>query len=146
MKKILLLLGTLIIVFSLSACASGSADQSEESSEAAVSENSSTEETKSIFMATLVEDAKANEDAGKTFRLVLTDVKVVQDPEGIEKQFKNDGVILNITDRQLHAGQTMADFASGKTVTVTLKGLPIMTMSIPPQIPGNSIDDVKVEK
>lgn len=146
MKKFLLLLGALISVFSLSACASGSADQSEESSEAAVSESSSTEEMKSIFTATLVEDAKANEDAGKTYRLVLTDVKAVQDPEGIEKQFKNDGVILNITDRQLHAGQTMADFTSGKTVTVTLKGLPIMTMSIPPQIPGNSIDDVKVEK
>ena len=41
-------------------------------------------------------------------------------------------------------GQEVSELTKGTTVQVTLSGLPVMTMSIPPQVPGNSIKTVEI--
>ena len=49
------------------------------------------------------------------------------------------GVQLNISEDQLKDGLTVDELKKGESVSVTLSETPIMTNSLPPQIPGNSV-------
>ena len=51
-------------------------------------------------------------------------------------------ITLNVSNDQLVGGKE--SFQKGDEIKFTLKEKPIMTMSIPPQIPGNSIVEVRV--
>lgn len=76
--------------------------------------------------------------------MVLTKVEAIEDPESILNMMKNDGVILNVSEGQLANGLKEEDLKSGDKIQFTLVDLPAMTMSIPPQVAGNSV--LKVEK
>lgn len=76
--------------------------------------------------------------------MVLKEVEAVEDPEKMIGMMKNDGVILNVTTEQLADGLTESSLKTGDKIQFTLVGLPAMTMSIPPQVVGNSV--IKVEK
>ncbi|MGM0217467.1 hypothetical protein [Enterococcus sp. AZ126] len=155
MKKIAIAVLTVFTLISLGACAQNKKDSSKGSEETAMSSQKDQvidetlntkdkDETQSIFTAVLVEDATKNETVDKSIRFVLKDVEVVEDPEKIINMMKNDGVILNVPKEQLADGLTESEFKAGDTIQFTLAGLPAMTMSIPPQVAGNSV--VNVEK
>lgn len=151
MKKSLVILLTGFALFALGACGSNQDKSTKESSETSMSsqeqqsdDSQSNEQSESIFTATLTEDAVKNDTVDQSIRLVLDDVKAEEDPDEILNSFKNDGVILNVAEDQFADGTTEETLKKGDQVRFTLKANSIMTMSIPPQIPGNSI--VKVEK
>lgn len=148
-------LGIICALFVLGACTANNKDESKGSTETSMmsKKEESTEQTskssdktqeQSIFTALLVEDGKKNETVDQSIRLVLNEVEAVKDPEEILNMMKNDGVILNVSTEQLAAGLTEADLKVGDKIQFTLVGLPAMTMSIPPQVAGNSV--IKVEK
>ena len=152
MKKSLVILLTGFTLLALGACGSNQDKSTKESSETSMSsqeqqstDNSqSNEQSESIFTATLTEDAVKNDTVDQSIRLVLDDVKAEEDPEEILNSFKNDGVILNVAEDQFANETSEETLKKGDQVRFTLKANSIMTMSIPPQIPGNSI--IKVEK
>lgn len=74
--------------------------------------------------------------------IYLKDVQSLQDDEDIVASFESDGVILHVPAEAFTSDLT--DFIEGAKVEVHLQGVPVMTMSIPPQIPGNSIKSVTV--
>lgn len=153
MKKSLVILFTVFTLLFLGACTSNQEKSTKESSETSMSSqqqestddsSKSNEEESSIFTGTLLEDAVKNDTVDESIRLVLDDVEAVKDPEEILNSLKNDGVILNVSEDQFSEGTTEENLKKGDQVQFTLTDVPIMTMSIPPQIPGASI--VKVEK
>ncbi|MGX7245697.1 hypothetical protein ACWOC1_12715 [Enterococcus quebecensis] len=97
-----------------------------------------------VFTAVLVEDAKKNDTVDKSIRLVLNQVEAIEDPEKVVNMMKNEGVILNVSNEELAGGITEEELKTGDKIQFTLVGLPAMTMSIPPQVAGNSV--IKVEK
>ena len=157
MKQIkLLLLGSAVALL-LGACGAGNNSSSGSSETQVTTEESNSSSTgqswsggsdnqsvtgTSIFTATLVEDAAEIADDGTT-RLTLKTVEAVEDPEAILPMMQNDGVVLNVTPDQLAEGLTMDQLKSGDQVRFTLSGLPVMTMSIPPQIAGNAVKVVE---
>ena len=139
-------------LFIIGACGSNSkpTEKTEASKVTSSSTNSSEGKIKekemktSIFLGTLAEDAKMNDDKSKTVRLVLEKVEAVDDPEKIIGMMEKDGVILNAPKEVFLKDLDENQLLKGDTIQFSLEGLPIMTMSIPPQIPGNSI--VSIEK
>ncbi|OTN90118.1 hypothetical protein A5819_002617 [Enterococcus sp. 7E2_DIV0204] len=155
MKKMSIAVGTICALFILGACTANNNGETKGSTETSMmsKKEESTEQTsnssdkvqkQSVFTAILVEDGKKNETVDQSIRLVLNEVEAVIDPEEILNMMKNDGVILNVSTEQLAAGLTEADLRAGDKIQFTLVGLPAMTMSIPPQVAGNSV--IKVEK
>ncbi|PZL75887.1 hypothetical protein CI088_04320 [Enterococcus plantarum] len=155
MKKITITFVTVIALISLAACTQNKTDSSKGSEKTSMSsekdqmiDETSTmkdqEKSQSIFTAILVEDAKKNDTVDQSTRLVLKEVEAVEDPEKMIGMMKNDGVILNVTTEQLADGLTESSLKTGDKIQFTLVGLPAMTMSIPPQVVGNSV--IKVEK
>lgn len=149
MKKSAVLLSAAFTLLIFAACGISNGTESKESSKQASAEstNQSSKEhaaAQSIFLATLSEDAVKNDTVDQSIRVVLTNIKAEQDPESMVDSFKNDGVILNVGEDQLASGTTLATLKKGDQVKFILTESPVMTMSIPPQIPGNSI--VEVEK
>ncbi|EOL43372.1 hypothetical protein [Enterococcus caccae] len=155
MKKIVITTLVVFTLISLGACTNNNKNLPKGSEETSMSskkdqatdETSNTKEqarSQSIFTAILVEDAKKNDTVDHSIRLVLKEVEAVEDPEKIITMMKNDGVILNVPKEQLADGITESDLKSGNKIQFTLVGLPAMTMSIPPQVAGNSV--IKIEK
>ncbi len=74
----------------------------------------------------------------------LVDVMAKEDPANMGTSFSNDGVILNATAEKI--SMDINELKIGDKVQFTLVEMPIMTMSIPPQVPGDSIIDVSLNK
>lgn len=155
MKKIVGVVLAVFTLISLGACTQNNKDSSKGSEEVLMSnkkdqvidETSNTEDqekSQSVFTAVLVEDAQKNDTVDQSTRLVLKVVEAVEDPEKIIGMMKNDGVILNVSKEQLADGITENNLKTKDKIQFTLVSLPAMTMSIPPQIAGNSV--IKVEK
>lgn len=142
MKKIIfgILLSLTTLTF-LSACGENKASTQESTTASSSAEVAS---DASVFTGVLAEEATTSADG--SIQLKLTDVEAINDPEEISKSFANDGVILNVSEEQFAASFDANDYKTGATVRFTLQGMPIMTMSIPPQIPGNSIQTVELGK
>lgn len=150
MKKLVCLAGLLLCVGGLTACnkqedgtlattASTSAcfDCFEGTKTSSTIPDGEVANVKTVFTGVLQEDAKAG--TGDTITLFIKEVTAVEDPEDIVKSFQNDGVILHPA-----ADKASLDWKQGQQIKVTVAGLPIMTMSIPPQLPGNSVDQVEL--
>ena len=103
-------------------------------------------QTRSKFTAILIDDASENEDTQKTIRLSLSEVKAIEDPENILPMMQSNGVILNVTTEQFGEETSLATLKKGTEISFVLNGLPIMTMSIPPQIPGSAVDQVTINE
>ncbi|GEQ60673.1 hypothetical protein PML95_07675 [Vagococcus lutrae] len=141
MKKIMigttLLLGTLFLV----ACQNKTEDVSEATEESIVETQTASE---TVWHAVVKEDATKSQE---TIMVMIEQIDPIQDSEEIFKMVGEQGVQLNISEDQLKDGLTVDELKKGESVSVTLSETPIMTNSLPPQIPGNSVVAVsKVNK
>ena len=100
------------------------------------------EEIVTIFTAT-VESVMELETHESAVQILLIDVEAVQDSENATTSF-NDGVAINVDPATLDFN--FNDLKAGDKLKVSLDHPAIMTMSIPPQIPGNSILSVELVK
>ena len=100
------------------------------------------EESVTIFTAT-VESVMELETHESAVQILLIDVEAVQDSENATTSF-NDGVTINVDPATLDFN--FNDLKAGDKLKVSLDHPTIMTMSIPPQIPGNSILSVELVK
>lgn len=100
------------------------------------------EEIVTIFTARIksVMELETHESA---VQILLIDVEAVQDSENATTSF-NDGVAINVDPATLDFN--FNDLKAGDKLKVSLDHPAIMTMSIPPQIPGNSILSVELVK
>ncbi|MDY3706518.1 hypothetical protein [Vagococcus lutrae] len=141
MKKIMigttLLLGTLFLV----ACQNKTEDVSEATEESIVETQTASE---TVWHAVVKEDATKSQE---TIMVMIEQIDPIRDSEEIFKMVGEQGVQLNISEDQLKDGLTVDELKKGESVSVTLSETPIMTNSLPPQIPGNSVVAVsKVNK
>ena len=146
MKKIIN--GSLILfsVMLLGACTTTTNTESTQSESMVESSNSMSttkeEESVTIFTAT-VESVMELETHESAVQILLIDVEAVQDSENATTSF-NDGVTINVDPATLDFN--FNDLKAGDKLKVSLDHPAIMTMSIPPQIPGNSILSVELVK
>ena len=132
-----LLLGTLFLV----ACQNKTEDVSEATEESIVETQTASE---TVWHAVVKEDATKSQE---TIMVMIEQIDPIQDSEEIFKMVGEQGVQLNISEDQLKGGLTVDELKKGESVSVTLSETPIMTNSLPPQIPGNSVVAVsKVNK
>lgn len=132
-----LLLGTLFLV----ACQNKTEDVSEATEESIVETQTASE---TVWHAVVKEDATKSQE---TVMVMIEQIDPIQDSEEIFKMVGEQGVQLNISEDQLKDGLTVDELKKGESVSVTLSETPIMTNSLPPQIPGNSVVTVsKVNK
>lgn len=148
----LALVATIILIGACSVSDKKQSKNSESSQlETALESSTSTVDSKekanegetSIFTGILTEDASLSDGEDKTIRLVLNNIEAVEDPDEMEKTMKNDGVVLNISEDQLASGITEKELKKDDTVQFSLNSMPVMTMSLPPQIPGMSVKSVE---
>ena len=150
MKKITTPTVLLLSMFILGACGSnegGSSSSSKvnetttvESSE--TSEMSTTEAGQMVFTATVVSVTDL-ETSNPAIQILLEDPVAVEDSEESIGSFQN-GVALNVDPETLE--MTVEELEVGSQLKVTLAQPAIMTMSIPPQVPGNSIISIELIK
>ena len=100
------------------------------------------EEIVTIFTAR-IESVTELETHESAVQILLIDVEAVQDSENATTSF-NDGVAINVDPATLDFN--FNDLKAGDKLKVSLDHPAIMTMSIPPQIPGNSILSVELVK
>ena len=100
------------------------------------------EEIVTIFTAR-IESVMELETHESAVQILLIDVEAVQDSENATTSF-NDGVTINVDPATLDFN--FNDLKAGDKLKVSLDHPAIMTMSIPPQIPGNSILSVELVK
>lgn len=132
-----LLLGTLFLV----ACQNKTEDVSEATEESIVETQTASE---TVWHAVVKEDATKSQE---TIMVMIEQIDPIQDSEEIFKMVGEQGVQLNISEDQLKDGLTVDELKKGESVSVTLSETPIMTNSLPPQVPGNSVVAVsKVNK
>lgn len=141
MKKIIN--GSLILfsVMLLGACTTTTETESTVESTNSMS-TTKEEEIVTIFTAT-VESVTELETQESAVQIFLTDVEAVQDSENATTSF-NDGVTINVDPATLDFD--FNDLKVGDKLKVSLDHPAIMTMSIPPQVPGNSILSVELVK
>ncbi|MGL4696889.1 hypothetical protein [Enterococcus larvae] len=159
MKKVKMVIAGAALLVLLGACGQQN-NATKESSESSVSTEQSTNQStadstsgskdqaseSSVFTGVLAEDANVT-DSDNSIRISLDKIEAVSDPEEMLPSFQTNGVILNAQEEQLAEGLTVEQLKAGDKIQFTLAELPIMTMSIPPQIPGNSITLIeKVEE
>ncbi|MGG5317207.1 hypothetical protein [Enterococcus sp. AZ072] len=138
MKHLILLLALL----SLTACSN---KQSEQKHTQATEQTSSSTEAiamKTVFTGEITSSFTTESDPSMV-SVVLRSVEAVSDPDSIVPAFENDGVIIHVSTDNL-GELTPEQLSEGSRIQCTLKGLPIMTMSIPPQLPGNSIEKIEL--
>lgn len=73
----------------------------------------------------------------------VSDLHAETDPEELVNGFGEDGVILNLDEKQVEDDFKVENFVEGDKVEVTVKGDAVTTRSLPPQIPGMSIVSMK---
>lgn len=78
---------------------------------------------------------------GDNKQLVLVDVVASKDSGDISASLESDGVIFNLEGDE---SPELSKLAAGSKVQVTVSMPAIMTMSIPPQIPGRFIEEIKL--
>ena len=105
---------------------------------------STTREEKIVTIFTArIESVMELETHESAVQILLIDVEAVQDSENATTSF-NDGVTINVDPATLDFN--FNDLKAGDKLKVSLDHPAIMTMSIPPQIPGNSILSVELVK
>lgn len=138
-----ILFSTMIVaglLFTLTGC--GNEDPSKASIDS-ISAETSTEVSNSATQGQSIfngEIESISEPDDSTIQIKVINVKEIKDSENIGSSFTNDGVILNASEEQLKDGKKA--FEKGDQIEIVLVENSIMTMSIPPQIPGNSIVEI----
>lgn len=135
MKRIVSCLTLATTFLLLTACGNQSTNDGQTTE---TTSNSSTHD-QSIFTGTVDEVTESDEE-DQIIRVKLVDVKAKIDPENIGTSFEHDGVILNAPEEKIKP--SVDALSEGTEIELTLAKTPVMTMSLPPQIPGNSIIQV----
>ncbi|WP_314059967.1 hypothetical protein [uncultured Vagococcus sp.] len=145
-RKVWLISALALAVISLAACGTKdkeTVNSSEASSvkESSVASSESSEAMKqSVIKGVLKEDVTVDGDKVSFF---MTEVEGVSDLNEIAKGIGEEGVILNAESKEVDGEFKADDFKAGQAIEVTLDANPIMTRSLPPQIPGASIISIK---
>lgn len=137
MKRLVLLLALLLFT----ACSNQPEHaQPETTDQTASSKEQNTMPT--IFTGKITSSFTTESDSS-VLSIVLHSVEAVHDPDAIVAAFQKDGVIVHVpTD---HLGEiTPEQLSEGTIIQCTLKEVPVMTMSIPPQLPGNSVEKIAI--
>ena len=154
MKKSLLTVGALLSIGLLSACSNSKDNSSKDSSNStSISQPKETVTSSSSSEKELGENAEFKAEIseepvieGETVSIILTDVKAIKDPKGVNASLSPDGVVL-IAEKNLFDEQVkIEDLAKGDELDFTLIDTPAMTKSIPPQISGDSIIKISLAK
>lgn len=141
MKKSSLLFLAVAALVLLSACGKTEAttDKSLETRES----SSAAEKAKAaVYEGELSENATEEEDG--IVKVTLKNVKGNKDPQNILDSMK-DGVVLHVP-KELLAGVDLATLTIGGKISFSLKEPVIMTRSLPPQIPGDSVEMIQLIK
>lgn len=131
-----------VLLFTLTGCGNGEVSIGSIDSintESTAETNTSAEAKQSIFTGK-IERVTISED--KTIHVQVSNVVGKSDPGNIATSFAHDDVILNAKGSQIKGGVETLEV--GKMVVFTLVKMPSMTMSIPPQVPGNSIIEITI--
>ena len=153
MKKSLLTVGALLSIGLLSACSNSKDNSSKDSSNSTSISQPKETVTSSSSEKELGENAEFKAEIseepvieGETVSIILTDVKAIKDPKGVNASLSPDGVVL-IAEKNLFDEQVKTeDLAKGDELDFTLIDTPAMTKSIPPQISGDSIIKISLAK
>ncbi|MDT2847732.1 hypothetical protein P7H60_00945 [Vagococcus carniphilus] len=153
MKKSLLTVGALLSIGLLSACSNSKDNSSKDSSNSTSISQPKETVTSSSSEKELGENAEFKAEIseepvieGETVSIILTDVKAIKDPKGVNASLSPDGVVL-IAEKNLFDEQVkIEDLAKGDELDFTLIDTPAMTKSIPPQISGDSIIKISLAK
>ncbi|MDT2833140.1 hypothetical protein P7H70_03670 [Vagococcus carniphilus] len=153
MKKSLLTVGALLSIGLLSACSNSKDNSSKDSSNSTSISQPKETVTGSSSEKELGENAEFKAEIseepvieGETVSIILTDVKAIKDPKGVNASLSPDGVVL-IAEKNLFDEQVkIEDLAKGDELDFTLIDTPAMTKSIPPQISGDSIIKISLAK
>ena len=135
MKKLILAATLSIFGLAIVGCGQTSNNEAESSSEATSS--SKKEETEQVEYKGMVKEDGLKEEQ----QIILSSLKQAKESD---EPVYFDEVILSaegvpILDEKTQEEILIEDITAGSTITVFLVPEPITTMSIPPQIPGNSI-------
>lgn len=143
MKK--LLLATTLSIFGLAivGCGQTSNNEAKSSSEATSSSKKEEEKEQVEYKGTVKEDGLKEEQ-----QIILSSLKQTKESD---KPISFDEVVLlaegvPILDEKTSEKRLVEDIKVGTTITVFLVPEPITTMSIPPQIPGNSIVEILISE
>lgn len=79
-----------------------------------------------------------------TVTLSFETVDVINDPENIQDIINSNGVVLNVSKEMFDKVKNSDEIRKGSMVEFILKPQPAMTFSIPPQIPGDSIESIEL--
>lgn len=143
MKKYILAAMLSIFGLTIVGCGQTSNNEAESSSEATSSSKKEEEQEQVKYKGIVKEDGLKEEQ-----QIVLSSLKQTKESDNL---VYFDEVILlvegvPILDEKTSKKRLVEDIKAGTTITVFLVPEPIMTMSIPPQIPGNSIVEILINE
>ncbi|UUV99103.1 hypothetical protein [Vagococcus luciliae] len=150
MKKIVLSSLLISSVFVISGCSSGvnttasegqTTKRTGEISSSTSTVRESNQKSRPIFEGRLTMDPIIEKD---TVILSFESVDVVCDPDSIHDVLDSNGVVLNVDKKLYDKTKNKDKMRYGVTVEFTLTPTPALTFSIPPQVPGDSIESIKV--
>lgn len=147
MKKYILAAMLSIFGLAIVGCGQTSNNEAESSSEATSSskkEEKKEEEKEQVKYKGIVKEDGLKEEQ----QIVLSSLK--QTKESDNPVYFDEVILLvegvPILDEKTSKKRLVEDIKAGTTITVFLVPEPIMTMSIPPQIPGNSIVEILINE
>ncbi|WEV60974.1 hypothetical protein OZX68_01650 [Streptococcaceae bacterium ESL0729] len=144
LKKTLPLLAiSLLVSGSLLACSSKEASKDKTTSSTSLSDSSKDEAKKGNFTAILDEDVSQLDDADKSYRFSLKNIEATSDPNDLKGILEANGLVLNLSKDQLPKDFKASDYKAGDKVAFTLSGHPAMTNSLPPQVVGDVVSNIK---
>lgn len=143
MKKIILAATLSIFGLAIVGCGQTSNNKANSSSEATSSSKKEVETEQGKYKGMVKEDGLKEEQ-----QIILSSLKQTKESD---KPVYFDEVILSaegvpILDEETQEEILIEDIKAGSTITVFLVPEPITTMSIPPQIPGNSIVKILISE
>ncbi|MGX7023430.1 hypothetical protein [Vagococcus hydrophili] len=143
MKKRLVLLSTLFIALTLSACSKKEELKTNETKETVETTQKEMKIGSATFKGKLSETPIIDED---TIIMSFEKVTAIKDEEKLADMMNANGVVLladmNIFDKDMKP----EDFEVGSEIEFELETPTAMTYSIPPQVAGNSIKRISLVK
>lgn len=144
MKKIMLPTFLSLAILTMAACGKGNSEKEvvDQSTDTSTLETQIVQSDEMIFTAKVV-STTVLESADPALQILLEDPVAVEDSEKMLPSFQN-GVALNVPPELMDFDAKA--LVAGTQVKVTLKQPAAITMSLPPQVPGNSILAVELVK
>lgn len=137
-KQLLLTIGVLLL---LGGCSEAKEEQQPNYTTDNISISEEMSAVQTIFIGTIHETTDTSDSAGNRLIFLQESETVADTDNNILATFKEFGVGVNVNSEQV---ENLEEWTSGQRVQVTLAEHAIMTASIPPQLAGNSVEDIKL--